>query len=337
MIAHNLPTLGIEEENAAARVLRSGWVAQGPEVEAFENELCDFFGLPKGHAVAVSSGSAALFLALWVLEANKKNIGLPVYACSSLKNAVSLINGQPIYFDCAPDSPNIDMSLVCNSNIEILIAPSMFGIPIQIPTIRRFKIIEDIAQSIGALSYGQPIGLRGDVGICSFYATKMMTSGGQGGAVISRDVNLINQVKDYREFDCRNDSKIRFNFQMTDLQASVGRIQLQKLPNFIICREKIFSSYRDAGLEVLNNFSQNTKPVRYRVVIRNSQPNKLVQLLKAKGINAIVPLEEYELLDKSKLYSSALNLARTSISLPCYPSLSAEKLNQVIDKVKESI
>ena len=77
-IAHNRPTLGREEKRAAARVLASGWVAQGPEVEAFENELCDHLGLPAGHAVALSSGTAALF-ALWVLGARGKTV---VFLCS---------------------------------------------------------------------------------------------------------------------------------------------------------------------------------------------------------------------------------------------------------------
>ena len=70
----------------------------------------------------------------------------------------------------------------------------MFGIPIELPTIRNYQVIEDLAQSFGARVEGEPIGLRGDVGICSFYATKMFTSGGQGGAVISRDKKLIDNI-----------------------------------------------------------------------------------------------------------------------------------------------
>ena len=72
MIPHNRPTLNIEEEEATIRVIRSGWLTQGKEVEAFENEFCKFIGLPEGHAVAVSSGTASLFLSLWVLNAKNK-------------------------------------------------------------------------------------------------------------------------------------------------------------------------------------------------------------------------------------------------------------------------
>jgi dTDP-4-amino-4,6-dideoxygalactose transaminase len=79
MIPHNKPTLGFAEQAAAARVLGTGWVAQGAEVEAFEQELCKFFGLPDGHAAVVSSGSSALYLALWALNGHDARVGMPVY------------------------------------------------------------------------------------------------------------------------------------------------------------------------------------------------------------------------------------------------------------------
>ena len=84
MIPHNKPTLGLEEEEAALRVIRSGWVAKGKEVESFQNEFCKFMGLPKGHAAAVSSGTAALFLALVMSRGKGKNVASPGYVCSAL-------------------------------------------------------------------------------------------------------------------------------------------------------------------------------------------------------------------------------------------------------------
>ena len=337
MIPHNLPTLGLEEQIVAARVLGSGWVAQGPEVEAFENELCEFFNLPSGHAIAVSSGSSALYLALWVLEGNNKRIGLPVYACSALRNAVGLVNGQAVYIDCATGSPNLDISAACNADIDVLIAPSMFGIPVDLPATRNFKVIEDIAQALGAMSSGQRIGLRGDMGICSFYATKMMTSGGQGGAVISNDKTLIDKLKDYREFDCRDDAILRFNFQMTDMQAAVGRFQLEKLPLFIKQRERVFSIYRDAGLDLLDSTSANNHPVRYRAVISCDNPTGVIRALNSDGIRAIVPVEERELLDDSSLYPVASNLTRSTVSLPCYPALSEKEAMHLAQRVQEHL
>lgn len=335
MIPHNLPMLGLEEQAAATRVLESGWVAQGPEVEAFENELCRFFDLPSGHAVAVSSGSAALFLALWALEGKNRRIGLPAYSCAALRNAVGLVGGKCVYLDCAEGSPNVDTLTAQRADIDILIAPSMFGIPIDLPRTGNFRVIEDLAQAIGAMVDGVRIGLRGEVGICSFYATKLMTTGGQGGAVISRDRALIEKVRDYREFDCRDDTKLRFNFQMTDLQAAVGRVQLNRLPEFLARREKWFEMYREAGLDLLDGSGPDIRPVWYRVVMRCAEPTAVITALASEGIRAIVPVEAWELLDEPGLYPSALVLANTTVSLPAYPALREEDVARIARIVNE--
>lgn len=336
MIPHNLPSLGLAEQAAATRVLASGWVAQGPEVEAFENELCQFFGLPGGHAVAVSSGSAALFLALRALEGKNQRVGLPVYSCAALRNAVGLVDGKCVYLDCAEGSPNVDVSAAIQAGIDIMIAPSMYGIPVDLSGSGKFRVIEDIAQSLGAMVSGERIGLRGEIGICSFYATKLMTTGGQGGAVISRDTALIEKVRDYREFDCRDDTKLRFNFQMTDLQAAVGRVQLNRLPEFMERREKWFAMYQDAGLELLDNKTQGIQPVRYRNVMKCSAPARVIAALAAEGIRAIVPIEERELLDGSIRYPAALALANSTVSLPAYPGLREEDVARIARIAKEA-
>jgi perosamine synthetase len=335
MIPHNLPTLGPEEQEAASRVLAGGWIAQGAEVEAFENELCHFLDLPTGHAVAVSSGSAALFLALWALNGKDKRVGLPVYSCSALRNAVGLAGATSVYLDCEWNSVNVDTTAAARSGIDILIAPSIFGIPADLPNAREYMLIEDLAQSLGARVAGKRIGLRGEVGVCSFYATKLMTTGGQGGSVISRDRALIDRIRDYREFDCRDDAKLRFNFQMTDLQAAVGRIQLGRLPGFIERRENWFAMYQEDGLDLLDYRTPRVEPVRYRIVMRCAQPARIISVLLSAGIRAIVPIDERELLDDSNRYPVALALANTTVSLPAYPSLRKDDVARIASIAKE--
>ena len=337
VIPHNLPSIGVEEQIAAERVLASGWLAQGAEVEAFENELSQFFHLPQGHVVVVSSGTAALYLGLWVLDGTNRRVGLPVYACSALRNAIGLINAKAEYLDCAANNPNIEGTSAISANIDILIAPSLFGIPVEIPpqtTSKRPKIIEDVAQSLGAMASCQRIGLRGDVGICSFYATKMITSGGQGGAVISRDKRLIDKIRDYREFDCRDDVNLRFNFQMTDLQAAIGRAQLKKLPLFIQQREQIFSIYRAAGLDLLDAASTTSYPVRYRAVMCCRDPTNIIQRLAENGVKAIVPVERRELLGRPESYPIAKLLTEHTVSLPIFPSLHEDNAKSIANIVK---
>ncbi|MBC7949309.1 MAG: DegT/DnrJ/EryC1/StrS family aminotransferase [Chitinophagaceae bacterium] len=333
-ISHNRPTLGIEEEQAAVRVIHSGWLAQGKEVETFENEFCDFLGIPHGHAVAVSSGTAALYLALCALNAQGKKVALPVYSCSALRNAVAMSGSQAVFIDTSPGSPNVTCDVLNASGAEVVIVPHMYGLPIDLTNVGNIDVIEDCAQALGAAVKGMPVGLQGKIGVYSFYATKLITSGGQGGLIASRERSLADSIRDYREFDCRHDRKNRFNFQMTDLQAAIGRIQLSKLPTFLARRSEIFDHYKSAGLNMLDVMSgTGSVPVRYRAVMKTSLVEEIIASLKAKGVKAIVPIEDWELLDTSTAYPNAFRITRETVSLPIYPSLSDVEVETVISAV----
>ena len=333
MIPHNKPTIGTEEELAALRVLRSGLLSQGSEIESFENEFCDFIGLPKGHAIAVSSGTAALYLALWILEGDKKTITFPGYVCSALRNATNMIGGNEEILDIKKESPNIKFEGIKKESIAII--PHMYGIPVDVTKIQNMNIIEDCAQSLGAKINGISVGLYGNAGIFSFYATKLMTSGGHGGMYVSKDKKLVDRVKDYREFDYRHDQKKRFNFQMTEIQAAIGREQLKKLPKFLERREEIFQKYKKAGLELLDvGKNQNhLSPVRYRAVIKTEEPNKIIKSLESVGVKAIVPTEDWELLGKHELLPNAVELSRKTVSLPIYPTLTDEEIDIILSAI----
>ncbi len=338
MIPHNRPTLGLEEQRAADRVLASGWIAQGREVEAFENELCGYLGLPEGHAVAVSSGTAALFLALWILDAPGSTVACPVYACSALVNAIRLAGADPHFVDTAADRPNIDPSRLARATAGFSIIPHMFGMPVDISAATKngVVVIEDCAQALGASCAGAPVGVGGHVGIFSFYATKMMTSGGEGGMLVARDRGLADAARDYRQFDGRHDRKPRFNFQMTDLQAAIGRVQLRKLPGFVTRRGDIFARYRAAGFDLLDEKSDGV-PVRYRSIVRTQSPRAIIDNLARYDIKAIVPVEDWELLGPAEQYPNAAALTRTAVSLPTYPSLSDEELSRIIDVLGDAV
>ena len=334
MIEHNKPTLGKQEQQAVSKVLESGYIVQGIEVERFENEFCDFLGLPERHAVALSSGTSALFMALWSLNAKNKSIAMPVYACSALRNAVAMAQAKEVLTDNAMNSPNICLNQLQKSNADIAIVPHMFGLPNEIQNIKDIDVIEDCAQSLGASIDNKKTGLIGKVGIFSFYATKLMTSGGQGGMFVSKDKNLVDRVRDYRDFDCRRDKKHRFNFQMTDVQASIGRVQLRKLPNFLERRQEIFTMYKESGLDLIE--SKNNTPVYYRAVIRVNNPVKIKGKLLKLGIKTIIPIEDWELLDNGSEYKNAYHLTQTTLSLPIYPSLTNKDVLNIVNQLKKA-
>jgi perosamine synthetase len=333
VIEHNKPTLGKQEQRAVSKVLESGYIAQGLEVERFENEFCDFLDLPERHAVALSSGTSALFMALWSLNAKNKSIAMPVYACSALRNAVAMAQAKEVLTDNAMNSPNICLNQLQKSNADIAIVPHMFGLPNEIQNIKDIDVIEDCAQSLGASIDNKKTGLIGEVGIFSFYATKLMTSGGQGGMFVSKDKNLVDKVRDYREFDCRRDNKHRFNFQMTDVQASIGRVQLKRLPIFLERRQEIFAMYKEVGLDLIE--SENNASVYYRAVIRVNNPVKIKGKLLRLGIKTIIPIEDWELLDNGSEYKNAYHLTQTTLSLPIYPSLTNKDVLNIVNQLKK--
>lgn len=332
MIPHNKPTFGTEEEEAALRVIRSSWVVQGPEVKSFEKEFCEYIGIPEGHAVAVSNGTAALFLSLWVMKANNKKVMFPSYVCSVLHSAVEMSGGHEFLVDVAKNSPNMDINFIKNVNSDIVIVPHMYGIPVDLSDVKTTHIIEDCAQALGAKVNGKSVGLQGCIGIFSFHATKLITSGGQGGMIVSYEKEYLDQIRDILEYGIQ-DSKIRFNFQMTDLQAAIGREQLKKLPGFLKRRSEIFNRYKEAGLELLDIDPKDVGklvPARFRALMRSDSPKKIIDSLASEGIRATVLIEENGLLGDKKMFPNALPLTKKYVSLPIYPSLSDEDLEQII-------
>ncbi len=335
MIVHNKPTLSSEEKQAVEEVLNSAWLVQGQQVEKFENEFCHFLGIPGNHAVAVSSGTSALYLSLLALNAKKEKVSFPSYGCSALRNSVDMSQNYEDLIDSAPTNPNLDLNLLNRSNARIAIIPYLYGIPLDFAQIKNKLIIEDCSQSLGAKINNKFLGTLGEISIFSFYATKIITSGGQGGMVVSQHKEHIDFIRDYREFDCRYDHKPRFNFQMTDIQAAIGRVQLKKLPSFVKRREEIFRIYKSYGLNLLEPLESFVQPIRFKALIITKNPMEKVMALLKKDIKTIIPLEERELLDSSPLFQNAQYWSNNLLSIPIYPALSDEEAHLIAKSCKE--
>tara|TARA_Y100001936_G_scaffold179454_1_gene176406 strand:+ start:4173 stop:5183 length:1011 start_codon:yes stop_codon:yes gene_type:complete len=335
MIPHNKPTLGKEEETAVLRVLRSGQLSYGDEARKFENEFCDFLGLPEGHAVAVSSGSSALFLAMKILFKEKETIAIPGYVCSALRNSIQLMKCEIEFLDVKKNSPNIDEKLIQDDSNPMII-PHMYGIPVNIPKLRNGIIIEDCSHAIGAKINDKFVGTIGEIGIFSFYVTKLMTSGGFGGMVVSNDLSKINEIRNFIEYDGKLDDKFHFNFQMGNLQAAIGREQLKKIPKFLQRREEIFSMYKDASLELIDveKYNDSIKPVRFRALMKTSKSKDLIKKLRDNDIMSVTIQNDPIMSKYPTKFSNSLELIKNTISLPMYPSLSDEEVSKIISVIK---
>ena len=343
MIAHSKPSLGIEEEHAATQVIRSGMLAQGTEVEALEDELARFLGVD--HTIAVSSGSAALHLALLALNIDAQDqVLIPSYVCTALLQAIRHVGAEPLLADIDPETLQLsptDAHTQKTDKTKAIIAPHMFGKAVDLNSLTQLgvPIIEDCALSLGATPNGSPLGSRGLISTFSFYATKVIC-GGEGGALATSDGNLAEHLRDLRDYDGRYDDSPRFNYKMTDLQAAIVRVQLGKLPNFIAQRRELGEHYRSQLLSTqahLPSFEPGEFPFRY-IVRTHSNAEDLIAAFETHKISVrrpvFHPLHRIVNSDATK-YQHTDAIHNTAISIPLYPALTFAEIDHILNSAQE--
>ena len=335
VIPHSRPSVDEVEMNGLQNVLSSGQLAQGPQVIAFEEELGSFHGLPPG--VATSSGTAALHLALLSLGIGPGDeVLLPSYVCSAPLHAAYHSGATPVLVDVDPATGNMDpddLKKRLTSKSKAIIAVHLFGLPADMDDILALglPVIEDCAQSLGANLGGRMLGTLGAISICSFYATKLITTG-EGGMILSSDNGLLAKARDLRDYDKRESLAPRFNYKMTDLQAALGRSQLEKLKSFLGQREALAGVYDEqlATLPCTLPISQEGRIYYRYVVSMKGNITGLIQTLVNMGIEVARPVYRplhrcFDLED----YPGAEMAWKSDLSLPIHPSLTSQDVQRV--------
>ena len=335
-IPHSKPTVGQEEAKGIQEILASGKIATGEEVACFEQEMASYMGLKGG--VATASGTAALHMSLLALGVKEGDeVIIPSFTCSALLNAVHYCRAIPIVVDIDYKTMNISLSAThkaLSKRTAAIIIPHMFGHPVE--NMNDFlslgpPVIEDCAQSLGATSRATMTRTIGTMAIFSFYATKVITTG-HGGMVVSQNDDLLNYIRDLREYDKKNEYKVRYNYCMTDIQGWIGRIQLKKLPTFLEARAKRAQEYEKklSGLEGVVLPTKKGIYYRYVVKITKGRLPKVLEQLHQNGIEAqqpvFSPLHRYLGLDD---YDTTEKVFSEALSLPLYPRLKADEVTYI--------
>ena len=250
------PDVGAAEAQAVAAVLEDGMLTMGPRVEQFEGELAR--ACETGHAVAVSSGTAALHLALLALEIGPGDeVIVPAYTFPATANVVALCGAGPRLVDVDPQTMNLDIEQVeraVRRRTRAVLAVHLFGRPIDWEGLRAavpesVALVEDAAGALGARRQGKPCGSLGRLGCLSFHPRKIVTTG-EGGAVLTSEEPLAQAVRRLRHHGIAQAGTFEieragFNYRLADVLCAIGIPQVKRLEELLQARERLAAAYHE--------------------------------------------------------------------------------------------
>lgn len=294
-------------------------------------------------AAAVSSGTAAIYLALRALGVGPRDeVLMPSYVCSALLQATEAAGATARLVEVDPDTFNLspaDTRRRLRRRTKALIVPHLFGLPADLDELLALgpPVIEDCAQTIGVSYHGRPVGSFGAAAVCSFYATKLVAAG-EGGMVASASSALLAKVRDGRTYDERRRYTPGFNFKLSGLHAALGLNQLRRLPRMVLRRRRIARRY-DRALAGLPwhrpAWPADRGHAYYRYVVRISGGvDRVMARLLADGVTARRPVFRPIHRDLGQTgFPVTDRLWREALSLPIYPVLTERELRRIVAAV----
>ena len=250
------PDITEAEIEAVSAVLRTNSLSLGPRLEEFEDALAAFHQMP--HAIAVSSGTAALHLAIRALGIGEGDeVIIPSFTFIAVANAVCYQRATLVFVDIDPVTLNIDPSCIARAitpRTRAIIVVHTFGVPAEMDALmelaRRHSlaVIEDACEAIGATYNGKPVGSIGDIAAFAFYPNKQITTG-EGGAVLARDSKLAGRIRAlrnqgrYRSGDWFEHAEIGYNYRLSEMACALGLVQLGRLPAILAQRAEVARRY----------------------------------------------------------------------------------------------
>lgn len=369
-IKQQYATIEAEVSAAVLEVLASGRYIGGPIIESFEQQFAAYHDV--NNCIACNSGTDALYLALRALEigAGDEVITTP-FTFIATAEVISAVGAKPVFVDIDINTFNLDLQQIAAAitpKTKAIIPVHLFGQPVDMTTLmeiaqsHNLAVIEDCAQSTGAIWEGRKVGSIGHIGCFSFYPTKNLGGCGDGGAITTNDAELAAKMRVIKEHGQRNRyyyEEIGVNSRLDAIQAVILQIKLRYLDNWNQKRQAIASYYTQflsqipgiavpeeltPGMSVWNQYtirvlseSLNGASASHRDWVRNQ--------LQERGVSSMVyypyPLHLQPVYQHLGYKSGQLPVAEQTchevLSLPMFPELTTQQQDQVIYALKDCL
>ena len=358
------PILDTEMIEAALHSLQSEKFVLGESVHRFEEEFARYCGTR--YAVSTGSGTAALQIALQSLGIGHEDTVLTTpFSFIATSNAILHTGASPEFVDPSPTDFNLDAQAAekgLTPKTKAIMPVHLYGRPCHMDEFRdlvhdrEMKLVEDACQAHGAEYMGKRIGSFGDAACFSFYPSKNMTVGGDGGMLTTNDEEVAEAARSIR--DCGRDgsskyemSRVGYTSRLNSVNAAIGRVQLRRLDDWNLARRRIAALYR-RELEGVNKIElpaedpPEARSVYHLFVIRSHLRDQLKNKLAAKGIETGIhyPIPIHLQLPYRKMYNYSEDsypvsekLAKDVLSLPIHANLMEEEVKFVCDQVREAV
>ncbi|HET8742476.1 MAG TPA: DegT/DnrJ/EryC1/StrS aminotransferase family protein [Gaiella sp.] len=340
------PDVGEAELAAIAQVLESGQLTMGPWVETFEEALARAVGT--AHAVAVSSGTAALHLAMLALGIGKGDeVIVPAYTFPATANAVELCGGRAVLVDVDPETFLVRPELVgeaVTSRTRAVLAVHLFGRPVEWQELQTavpqdVPVVEDAAGALGARYRDTPCGALGVLACLSFHPRKIVTTG-EGGAVTTDEAELASAVRRLRHHGIADGSRtdIRvpgLNYRLSDVLCALGVPQLERLEALLAARERVAGWYDERLAHVMHvpRASDGDRHGWQAYVVALDRRDEALAGLRADGIEAQIGTYAVNALaayrDRGSFPGADAAFAR-ALALPFAATMTEDEVDRVV-------
>ncbi len=353
---------------AVDRVMRSGRFILGPEVEAFEREICRYLGV--GHAVALHSGTDALVIGLRALDIRPGDEVITTsFSFFATAEAISHVGARPVFADIDPKTFNLDPASVearLSGKTRAILPVHLFGHPASTKELARLAehhevpVLEDAAQAIGAKYAGEKVGTLGTAAAFSFYPSKNLGAFGDAGLLATRGTDLADVAKSLRESTAGvgpfvqhgtsgaySHDRLGYNSRLDEVQAAILRVKLPHLDTWNIARRHVADTYRKhlASADVAT--PAELPPAhhvyhQYTLRIHSNRRDAVREQLAAEGISSViyypVPLHRMSVYETSDVSLPESERAATEVlSLPIWPSLDTPSIERIAHILKKAL